>query len=79
MDRGDTEYALGKSAAAHTWYERAIDLCEDDFDPMVVTLSLQGMARCALRKGSQRHKKRHKLAAAQQGLPSLSLIVRRRW
>jgi tetratricopeptide (TPR) repeat protein len=57
LSRGDAAYALGRVAAARTFYERALELSKDDFDPMVVTLSQQGIARCAIRQND--------LAAAQ--------------
>ncbi len=60
MSRGDAAYALGRVAAARTLYERALEFCKKSFDPIVVTLSQQGVARCAMRQGD--------LATAQQAI-----------
>jgi predicted ATPase/transcriptional regulator with XRE-family HTH domain len=49
--RGDVAYAQGQFTDARAHYERALVLCEDAFEPMVVTFSLRGVACCALRQG----------------------------
>src|SRR5690606_993869 len=38
--RGDVAYDLGDIAAADRLYERAIELCTDAFEPIVMTLAL---------------------------------------
>lgn len=60
MLRGDAAYAQGQVAVAATHYERALALCEDAFEPMIVTFSQRGVACCALRQGD--------LAAARQAI-----------
>jgi predicted ATPase/transcriptional regulator with XRE-family HTH domain len=49
--RANVEYALGHVDAARRLYERAIVLCADSFEPIVMTLAQRCVACCALRQG----------------------------
>ena len=60
MWRGDVAYTQGQVVAARILYERALEFCQESFDPIVVTLSQQGLAHCAMRQGD--------LATAQQAV-----------
>jgi predicted ATPase/transcriptional regulator with XRE-family HTH domain len=51
MVRGNVAYALGDVESAQPLYERAIELCTDAFEPIVMTLAYRGLACCALRQG----------------------------
>ncbi len=46
--RGNVAHDVGDIDAARRLYERAIALCADAFEPIVMTLALRGVALCAL-------------------------------
>ena len=50
--RGNVEYALGRVDTARQLYERAVALCADSFEPIVMTLAQRGVACCALHQGN---------------------------
>jgi len=50
--RGDVAYDRGDIPGARQLYARAIELCADAFEPIVMTLALRGVALCALHAGN---------------------------
>ena len=51
MLRGNVAYAEGHVGEARQFYAGAVALCDDYFEPIVLTLGLRGLACCALRQG----------------------------